>query len=184
MCIRDSAKPVVKTQLIPSRPVAAGPTVQARVAPEARRTGIERMLEPEVEEDAPAATDGILPASLVEVDAAVDPEVTERADSDHKPKTTMPKIAAGGYKLPSSSLLQRPDEQGVVLSLIHIFDTPGPGAAAIGAVNFGGQSMVTLSFYLYGDQAGAIVGRETPLWETWVQEHFPAPSEPGKGEGE
>jgi hypothetical protein len=63
-------------------------------------------------------------------------------------------------------------------------DTPGPGAAAIGAVNFGGQSMVTLSFYLYGDQAGAIVGRETPLWETWVQEHFPAPSEPGKGEGE
>jgi S-DNA-T family DNA segregation ATPase FtsK/SpoIIIE len=110
---RRIAKPVVKTQLIPSRPMAAGPTVQARVAPEVRRTGIERMLEPEVAEDA-SATGGILPASLVEVEAAVDPEVTERADSDHKPKTTMPKIAAGGYKLPSSSLLQRPDEQGVV----------------------------------------------------------------------
>jgi DNA segregation ATPase FtsK/SpoIIIE, S-DNA-T family len=42
---------------------------------------------------------------------AADPEVTERADSGNKAKTTMPRIAAGGYKLPSSSLLQRPDEQ-------------------------------------------------------------------------
>jgi hypothetical protein len=63
-------------------------------------------------------------------------------------------------------------------------DKPGPGAAAIGAVNFGGQSMVTLSFYLYGDQAAAIVGRETPIWEAWVQEHFPAPQEAGRGEGQ
>ena len=37
----------------------------------------------------------------------------QRADSDHKAKTTMPRIA-GGYKLPSSSLLQRPDEQQAV----------------------------------------------------------------------
>ena len=39
--------------------------------------------------------------------------MTKRADSDHKAKTTMPRIA-GGYKLPSSSLLQRPDEQQAV----------------------------------------------------------------------
>src|SRR5438045_883434 len=30
-------------------------------------------------------------------------------------------------------------------------DKPGPGAAAFGAVNYGGAIMVTLSFYLYGD---------------------------------
>jgi S-DNA-T family DNA segregation ATPase FtsK/SpoIIIE len=110
---RRIAKPMVKTQLIPSRQAAAEPTVQARVAPEARRTGIERMLEPEVPEDSPAATGGILPESLAAVETAVDPEVTQRADSDHKAKTTMPRIA-GGYKLPSSSLLQRPDEQQTV----------------------------------------------------------------------
>ena len=115
---RRIAKPVVKTQLIPSRQGASDTAVQARVASEPRRTGIERTLEAEAAEDATAAqatTGGILPASLsmVEAGAAVDPQVTERADSDHKPKTTMPKIA-GGYKLPSSSLLQRPDEQGVV----------------------------------------------------------------------
>ena len=56
-------------------------------------------------------------------------------------------------------------------------DKPGPGAAALGAVNFGGQSMVTLSFYLYGDQAAATVARETPLWQAWIDERFPTPAE-------
>src|SRR5271165_296273 len=112
---RRISKPQVKTQLIPSRQVAASePTVQARVAPEPRRTGIERTLDPEPTEvaaNAPATTAGILyeAAPLSEVN----PEVTQRADIDHKAKTTMPRIA-GGYKLPSSSLLQRPDEQQAV----------------------------------------------------------------------
>src|ERR1039458_7359598 len=101
-------KPVVKTQLIPSRQTAES-IEPARSSAEPRRTGIERMLEPEVAED--AAAGGILPDSLSL--AGVNPEVTQRADSDHKAKTTMPRIA-GGYKLPSSSLLQRPDEQHTV----------------------------------------------------------------------
>jgi len=110
---RRISKPQVKTQLIPSRQAAPEPAVQARVAAEPRRTGIERMLDPEPAEEAPAPTGGILPESLAAAEAQVDPEVTQRADSDHKPKTTMPRIA-GGYKLPSSSLLQRPDEQQTV----------------------------------------------------------------------
>ena len=61
-------------------------------------------------------------------------------------------------------------------------DTPGPGAAALGAVNFGGAIMVTLSFYLYGDQAAGTVARETPLWQAWIQERFPMPPEPGTSE--
>jgi S-DNA-T family DNA segregation ATPase FtsK/SpoIIIE len=73
------------------------------------------MFEPEPAQVAPtpAPTGGILSESLAAAEAAGDPEVTQRADSDHKAKTTMPKIA-GGYKLPSSSLLQRPDEQQAV----------------------------------------------------------------------
>jgi hypothetical protein len=63
-------------------------------------------------------------------------------------------------------------------------DKPGPGAAALGAVNFGGQSMVTLSFYLYGDQAAGTAARETPLWQAWIQERFPTPSETSKSENE
>ncbi len=110
---RRVSKPVVKTQLIPSRPgsMSQGPAVS-----EARRTGIERML---AEEEAPKsvqAIGGILPEPVAmdaSAESAGDPEVTERADSAHKAKTTMPRIA-GGYKLPSSSLLQRPDEQQAV----------------------------------------------------------------------
>ena len=111
---RRISKPVVKTQLSPSRQ-AVEPTAATRASTEPRRTGIERMLGPESTEDAPSrpATGGILSESLVGAEAAIDPEVTKRGDSDHKPKTTMPRIA-GGYKLPSSSLLQRPDEQQVV----------------------------------------------------------------------
>jgi len=57
-------------------------------------------------------------------------------------------------------------------------DKPGPGIAALGAVNCGGQSMVALCFYLYGDQAAGTVAHETPHWEAWFQKHFPTPTEP------
>ena len=123
---RRISKPIVKTQLIQSRPAAA---VQAPATAEGRRTGIERMMAEDPEDTAASAgtaatmagkaTGGILAESFAasQVDDAAselaDPEVTERADSGHHAKTTMPRIA-GGYKLPSSSLLQRPDEQQAV----------------------------------------------------------------------
>ncbi len=109
---RRISKPVVKTQLMPSR--QTGESIEpSRTSAEPRRTGIERMLEREVTEPAPSGMGGILAESLAEVETTADPEVTQRGDSDHKAKTTMPRIA-GGYKLPSSSLLQRPDEQQAV----------------------------------------------------------------------
>jgi DNA segregation ATPase FtsK/SpoIIIE, S-DNA-T family len=111
---RRLSKPVVKTQMIPSRP----PAEQA--AADRRRTGIERMMDEEQSAKSRAAVGGILSESLdgnpspnSADPSSGDPEVTERADSSHKAKTTMPRIA-GGYKLPSSSLLQRPDEQQAV----------------------------------------------------------------------
>ena len=51
------------------------------------------------------------------------------------------------------------------------------GAAAFGAVSFGGSVLVTLSFYLYGDHAADTAARETPLWQAWIQQHFPMPAE-------
>jgi uncharacterized protein YndB with AHSA1/START domain len=61
-------------------------------------------------------------------------------------------------------------------------DKPGPGVAALGAFNMGGQSMVALNLYLYGDQGARNVAREQPLWDAWIQKHFPTPTEPGKSE--
>jgi S-DNA-T family DNA segregation ATPase FtsK/SpoIIIE len=113
---RRISKPVVKTQLIQSRPLASEQASdQAARTVESRRTGIERMLaEEEPALTAKSASGGVLAESLsAEAPASADPEVTERADSGNRAKTTMPRIA-GGYKLPSSSLLQRPDEQQAV----------------------------------------------------------------------
>ena len=57
-------------------------------------------------------------------------------------------------------------------------DKPGPGIAALGAVTYpSGQSVVAMNLYMYGDQAAAIVARETPVWEAWFQERFPMPTE-------
>jgi S-DNA-T family DNA segregation ATPase FtsK/SpoIIIE len=112
---RRIARPTVQTQLIPSRQAAS-----QQLPSEPRRTGIERTLAEERGEieQAPAGPRGILADLDVGSNSGVgspvaDPEVAERGDSSHKAKTTMPKIA-GSYKLPSSSLLQRPDEQQAV----------------------------------------------------------------------
>ncbi len=57
-------------------------------------------------------------------------------------------------------------------------DQPGPGVAAVGAINCGGSSMVALGFYLYGDHSAGTATHETPLWEAWFQKRFPTPTAP------
>lgn len=53
-------------------------------------------------------------------------------------------------------------------------DKPGPGILALGTFDCGGSVMVAMGFNLYGDAAAATVARETPLWDAWIQKHFPA----------
>ncbi len=99
---RRAAKPVVTTHMVPAKPAPAPPPPQYP----AYRSGIEKM----TSEDQPHP----VPRPMFEPEAVMAaPEVTERADSSQKPKTTMPRIA-GGFKLPSSSLLHRPDEQHII----------------------------------------------------------------------
>jgi uncharacterized protein YndB with AHSA1/START domain len=60
-------------------------------------------------------------------------------------------------------------------------DKPGPGIAALGAVTYpGGQGVVAMNLYMYGDQAAGTVARVTPLWQAWFQERFPMPTELSK----
>ncbi len=51
-------------------------------------------------------------------------------------------------------------------------DQPGPGVAAFGSFDMGGQIMVAVNFYRYGDQAAQAVATETPLWQAWMQARF------------
>jgi uncharacterized protein YndB with AHSA1/START domain len=60
-------------------------------------------------------------------------------------------------------------------------DKPGPGVAALGAFNVGGQTMIALTVYQYGERAAETVAREAPAWQGWIQERFPAPSEASQG---
>ncbi len=104
---RRAAKPTITTQMVPARPAPPAPP---RVAEPVRRTGIDRMAAEELEQAAPQQ---VAPASVQPPAAVPEVEVTERADSGTKAKTTLPRIA-GGFKLPPSSLLHRTDEQQVI----------------------------------------------------------------------
>ena len=101
---RAAPKPVITTPAS-ARP-AAPPAPPVRTL-ERGLTGIDRTF---AEESAETTAATAAPGP-VEFSAA--PEVTERADSAQTPKTTLPRIA-GGFKLPPSSLLHRPDEQQAV----------------------------------------------------------------------
>ncbi|HVO61446.1 MAG TPA: DNA translocase FtsK 4TM domain-containing protein [Terriglobales bacterium] len=97
---RRAARPAVTAQLVSARSVSAPPPPLPSAPPV--RSGIERELAEK------QANESLPPESVIP-----NPEVTERADSSAKPKTTMPRIA-GGFRLPPSSLLHCPDEQHAV----------------------------------------------------------------------
>ena len=61
-------------------------------------------------------------------------------------------------------------------------ETPGPGVGALGAFTMPGQVMIAISFYQYGDSADATAAKETPKWQAWIDERFPAPAELGSAE--
>jgi S-DNA-T family DNA segregation ATPase FtsK/SpoIIIE len=114
---RRAEKPVVTAQLVPARPAVSRSEAPRPEAPHqdqeipgvqpaasTPRTGIERMMAEHGEDDS------VTPPQTPPAAAATEVEVTDRADAERKPKTTLPKIA-GSYKLPPSSLLHHPDEQ-------------------------------------------------------------------------
>ncbi len=103
---RAAPKPIITTQMFPARPAVPPPQPQART-PEPVRTGIDRTFAEEHGEESQSTVESGPERQ------GVSPEVTERADSAQKPKTTLPRIA-GGFKLPPSSLLHRPDEQQAI----------------------------------------------------------------------
>ncbi len=107
-----NAKPVVTAQLVPkpsSAPEVAVPSTSAPPVPLPNaahaKSGIERMFEGD-EKPSPA------PASQLEP-VAEDIAVASRADATHHGKTTMPRLV-GNYKLPSTTLLHRPDEHSAI----------------------------------------------------------------------
>ena len=106
---RRAARPVVATQF-QDKPTPA-PAYLSAQSP--LRTGIERMTGVERYEHMESVSAAAAALTLGPEPPTFAPEVTDRADSSQKAKTTMPRIA-GSYKLPPSSLLHRPDEQQAI----------------------------------------------------------------------
>ncbi len=114
-------KTVVTAQLVPAKGRGEEPAALPLVrqppvtTPQPRtKSGIEKMMEEEGIVESPAGrpvSAATTPAVPFDEELSDEEEiaVASRADAERKAKTTMPKIA-GGYKLPSSALLRRPDE--------------------------------------------------------------------------
>lgn len=53
---------------------------------------------------------------------------------------------------------------------------PGPGLAHFFAMAMGGNVCVPVRFYFYGADAGIVLARNEPEWQTWMNTTFPAPN--------
>jgi len=50
---------------------------------------------------------------------------------------------------------------------------PGPGICQFFAVPMGGQTYLSIRFFLFGDNAAATVADVQPEWSRWFTERFP-----------
>ena len=80
---------------------------------------------------------------------------------------------AGDGAPPLSGIVESVNTAGHPDTLLRI-DLPGPGAVFAAACPAGEQAWVTVSFYLYGDTAAAVVARDQEAWTAWMTNLFPA----------
>jgi uncharacterized protein YndB with AHSA1/START domain len=79
---------------------------------------------------------------------------------------------------PLAGIIERTGDGKHVHELTLLLEEPAPGVALLGVYSWGGKAHAAFSFYLFGDQAPAIVARDEPLWRAWMNERFPSD---GKG---
>ena len=84
-------------------------------------------------------------------------------------------IAAAGAPAVEGSV-QNTSEDGHTHSMLLKIEKPAPGFLWLGAFSCG-PTMVSISFYLYGEGVDTVSKREEPLWQAWLAEKFPAPAE-------
>ena len=80
--------------------------------------------------------------------------------------------AGGGAPL-LSGIVESVNTAGHPHTLLRV-DQPAPGAVFATACPAGEKAWVTVSFYLYGDTAAAVVARDEPAWTAWMTNLFAA----------
>jgi hypothetical protein len=87
------------------------------------------------------------------------------------------RVDASADAPPLAGLVERIGEGEHAEELLLRLDEPSPGLAHLFALPMGGQVYLPIRFYLYGDRAPAAVARNEPLWQAWMNEHFPSAGE-------
>jgi uncharacterized protein YndB with AHSA1/START domain len=82
---------------------------------------------------------------------------------------------------PLAGLVERVGPREYPEELLLRLDEPAPGLAHLFAMPMGGQIYMPIRIYLYGDRASAAVARDEPLWQSWINEHFPAVGDVSSG---
>jgi len=72
-----------------------------------------------------------------------------------------------------AGLVELTGSSGHTNQFLFRLDEPTPGIAHMFAAEMGGQVIVSIRFYLYGSQAPAAVASSEPVWQIWMNEHFP-----------
>lgn len=80
-----------------------------------------------------------------------------------------------------SGIVERIDQSRNHYEITLRLDRPAPGVALVGAFVWDGQAQVAISLYFYGEDADAVAQREEPLWQAWINKHFPSPAAAAEG---
>jgi uncharacterized protein YndB with AHSA1/START domain len=90
----------------------------------------------------------------------------------------LPPLAEGLRVATSAEADGAPRLAGVVDRLVGgiatlVLDEPAAGYAVLAADGPDGQVFMNLSAYLFGDGAATIAEQATPVWQAWMERHFP-----------
>src|SRR5262245_1838103 len=80
--------------------------------------------------------------------------------------------AAAGVP-PIGGIVERVGEEAYPEELLLRLDKPAPGIAHLFAMPMGGQIILSMRVYFYGNKA-AVAAQDEPSWQAWVSQHFPA----------
>ncbi len=84
----------------------------------------------------------------------------------------------GGEAPPLAGIVERTGRGKNPHELILRLDEPCVGVALLGVYSWGGTAHAAVSLYLYGEQAPAIVARDQPAWQAWMNKHYAMPTNP------
>jgi uncharacterized protein YndB with AHSA1/START domain len=73
-----------------------------------------------------------------------------------------------------AGVVERVGEEAYPEELLLRLDQPCGGVAHLFAMPMGGQVILSIRLYLYGQKASGVAAEVEPSWQAWVNRHFPA----------